>query len=298
MEYRFSLDNSRPVKLFLCPQCRKKTFKRYIDKDTNSYLDEYIGRCNREVNCGYHATPKNNVEVNPFNKQRMSAHFMQSKKQSDYIEQGVFEKTLGHYERNNFYQFLVAHYCNERAAMSAQRFCLGTSKHWAGATIFWQVDIHNRIRAGKIMLYDAQIGRRVKLPFNHITWVHRLLSKNKDYQLNQCLFGEHQLITAPKQLTVGIVESEKTAIIASIVMPELIWLACGSVSNLSIHKFKSIADRKIILYPDLNAFDKWKIKANELSGYNLDIHISDILERAACPNERAGGYDLADYLLK
>jgi hypothetical protein len=45
------------------------------------------------------------------------------------------------------------------------------------------------------------------------------------FQLSQCLFGEHLL--KDTETPVAIVESEKTAIIASCYYPEFIWLACG-----------------------------------------------------------------------
>jgi hypothetical protein len=38
------------------------------------------------------------------------------------------------------------------------QFYIGTSKHWPGATIFWQIDHQGRIRTGKIMLYDPRGG--------------------------------------------------------------------------------------------------------------------------------------------
>ena len=269
-------------------------------------MDESVGRCNREINCGYHLSPKVYLETSQsFQGSNVQLFIKQSKRvkdnnhniQTDYIGQDTFLKTIGQYHKNHFYQFLMTHFGEHAAKEAAKRFHIGTSKYWKGATIFWQIDMQNRIRTGKIMLYDSETGKRIKEPFNHITWVHRLMKKEGVYQLRQCFFGEHQLAVVPTYYPVGLVESEKTAIIASILMPELIWLACGSISNLSFNKFLSIPDRRIILYPDLNAFDKWSAKAKELSGYNVDIHVSRLLEDTARPDERAGGYDLADYLL-
>lgn len=309
MNYRYSLDNNRPSKLFQCPNCGKKTFKRYIDRPNNTYLDASVGRCNREVKCGYHFSPREHFETNTHYKCGTINYFQSSVRRSeglpqntlncktDYIEQEIFLKTTDQHEKNGFYQFLVIQFGEAKAKSAAIKFHIGTSKHWKGAVIFWQIDIHNRIRTGKIMLYNSETGKRIKEPFSHINWAHRLVKKSGTYQLRQCFFGEHQIAITPKYYPVGIVESEKTAIIASILMPELIWLACGSISNLSLSKFYPIADRRIILYPDLNAFAKWSAKAKELSIYNIDIHVSRLLEDNAHPDERAGGYDLADYLL-
>ena len=100
------------------------------------------------------------------------------------------------------------------------QFYIGTSKRWPGATIFWQIDLAGRIRTGKIMLYNPQSGKRVKTPYNHIDWVHKQL---KQGHFAPCLFGLHQLRGAPKDQVVGLVESEKTAVIASGYLPAWLW---------------------------------------------------------------------------
>jgi hypothetical protein len=39
---------------FECPQCKeKRVFTRYIDRLTKEELSSNVGRCNREINCGY-----------------------------------------------------------------------------------------------------------------------------------------------------------------------------------------------------------------------------------------------------
>jgi len=92
------------------------------------------------------------------------------------------------------------------------KFHIGTSRRWQGATIFWQLDLQGRLRTGKIMLYDPESGKRVKKPYNHIIWVHKQL---KQAHFEQCLFGLHQLREMPKHKPIRLVESKKTAIIAT-----------------------------------------------------------------------------------
>ena len=90
---------------------------------------------------------------------------------------------------------------------------VGTSKHWPGSCVFWQIDINGRVRTGKVMLYDAESGKRVKEPYSHLTWAHSLL-KLPDFNLRQCFFGEH-LLPMNRGKPVALVESEKTAMVAS-----------------------------------------------------------------------------------
>ena len=71
-EYRYSLEkyngrNSRHV----CPQCgRKQVFTRYIDNETKQYIADNVGKCNRLDKCGYHYTPKQYFDNNPWKKDK------------------------------------------------------------------------------------------------------------------------------------------------------------------------------------------------------------------------------------
>jgi hypothetical protein len=176
-----------------------------------------------------------------------------------------------------------------------RKYFIGTSKHWNGATVFWQLDLNRKIRTGKLMRYNPFDGKRIKEPYNYITWVHSVL-KLADFTLLQCLFDEHLLkedFTKP----VAITESEKTAIIASIFLPQFIWLTCGSVNNLTFERCKVLQGRKVVLYPDMNCYEQWSKKANELSE-SANFTVSDLLERNASEAEKKQGLDIADFLLQ
>ena len=81
-----------------------------------------------------------------------------------------FNESLCGYEANNFVQFLVNKYGYNVTTRAIEKYFIGTSDHWNGATIFWQIDQNNKIHSGKIMLYDQNSGKRVKEPFDHIYW--------------------------------------------------------------------------------------------------------------------------------
>ena len=67
-EYRYQLERYRGRGTrHICPQCgRKYTFTRYIDTTNNTYVNERVGKCNRLDKCGYHYTPRQYFEDNPW----------------------------------------------------------------------------------------------------------------------------------------------------------------------------------------------------------------------------------------
>ena len=112
---------------------------------------------------------------------------------------------------------------------------VGTSRMWNGAAVFWQIDRDGNVRAGKIMGYDAETGHRVKEPFNQVSWVHSV-RKVPDFRMKQCLFGEHLLSDTSAAMSakpVAIVESEKTALVAALFIPDFIWLADRKSTRLN-----------------------------------------------------------------
>jgi len=303
-EHRYTLEPYKGMNTrYRCPGCqqRDKTFSLYMDTETGEHIHPSVGRCNRESNCGYHYTPKqyfqdNNISfdtLQPKAYHKPKAVKPQTKPFS-FIPVEVFKASLKGHESNYFVQFLINLFGDEVTNKLISRYFIATSKHWNGATVFWQIDTNGKVRTGKIMLYSPDTGKRIKEPFNHIGWAHKAL-KQPEFELKQCLYGEHLLIDKTK--TVAVVESEKTAIIASVYLPQFIWLAVGSLTNLNAEKCTILKGRTVTLFPDLNGFDKWSIKAKELS-HLVNFTVSDLLERKAKEAEREQGLDLADYLIK
>ena len=147
------------------------------------------------------------------------------------------------------------------------------------------------------MLYDAETGRRVKEPFNHVTWVHSLL-RLPDFNLRQCFFGEH-LLPMNRGKPVAIVESEKTALVAMYYLPEYVWLATGGKNGcFNADALRVLKDRQVILYPDIGATDQWQQKLSLLRKLCIEASIFNFLEDVATDDERTAGLDIADYLLQ
>lgn len=310
--YPYSLDTQRPTRHFLCPECGKKEFVLYRNNDTSEYVSEQVGKCNRIVKCNYHYTPKQYFEDNRI---VPTVHYQykpieRNKPTTDYLPPTLVEESKRKYETNNFLKYLQGLFEKDITYSMVNRFQIGTSKHWQGATVFWQMDALGRVRTGKIMLYNPQTGKRVKEPYSHISWVHSVLIKNgtlANFNLEQCLFGEHQLRFEPKTKKIALVESEKTAVLASVLLPDVIWLAVGSLTNLSIERCEVLAGRNLILYPDLGVadrngltpHDKWTTKATFLEKQlACNVTVSNILEKNATTDNRQKGLDIADFLIR
>lgn len=299
-KYRFHLEKYNGTKTrHNCPNCEKRNvFTRYLNIESNEYVNEKVGMCSRMIKCGYHYTPKsyftdNDIKIDKSNYPQFIP-MLKPKPKTTYIDAEVMINSLKN-ESNNFIDYLTNHWNTEIAQSLAKKYHIGNSKHWNGATIFWQVDINKKIRSGKIMLYNPTNGKRIKEPYNHINWIHKVM-KIENFNLEQCYFGEHILNTESNK-PVAIVESEKTAIIASVYLPEFIWLACGSANNLNEAKTRCLKGRSVVLFPDLGCYDLWNDKIPSLTKL-ATFTTSTLLRDKASSEEKNKGLDIADYLIQ
>ncbi|MDL2304405.1 DUF6371 domain-containing protein [Bacteroides sp. OttesenSCG-928-D19] len=288
-----------------CPACKDAhSFAYYID-GTGNVISKNVGRCNHESSCGYHYTPKqyyidnpeDNKEFVPSNKKK-SPHKPQQEIgyiPSRYVEQSAsFNSSFVHFLCGLFDKYSLESPTIEKIA---QEYALGATKD--GSVIFWQIDKLGRTRTGKIMKYNPDTGRRIK-DAGGINWVHSIMKKQNllpdNYNLVQCLFGEYLLKIYPDKV-VALVESEKSALIASGVFPEYVWLATGGKSQLSIDKLKVLQGRTVIMFPDVDAYEHWSLKAKELQQI-FKVIVSDILEKNATEKDRENKIDIADWLVR
>lgn len=204
------------------------------------------------------------------------------------------------YEQNNFYQFLVSMFTEDVAHDLAETYYLGTSRHWPGANIFWQIDYKGELRQAKIMLYNPVTGRRVKDGEDKVYYAGKKILNNFQANLQQCFFGEVLLTMYPRK-RVAIVESEKTAMIASVYFPDLIWLATGGSHGCkwtTPEVCRVLQRREVVLFPDLGFFNKWQEKAEQVRKLvSCRLRVSELLEKNGTAAQRAAGWDVADYLL-
>ena len=358
LTFRYNLDKSS--KKYICPNCTKKTFVRYVDIETGNFLNGNYGRCDRESKCNYHNAPPtgkkcylinflsiksisdkaykatdNNGHINIIPKSQILerngnsswvsewflkknsiaylgneskyftpdekivntvatvATFKSEPEKSSYHNLELLDGMYNDQPiRDNLKIYLKSIFTDAQVFTAMQSYFLtGTNRYWKNATVFWQIDHKENIHAGKIMLYNPSTGKRIKEPYNHINWIHKALKK-QDFNLNQCFFGLHR-INEDYIKPIAIVESEKTAIIMSIIIPDVVWLATGSKQNLKAELVRPLIGRKIILYPDKGEYSDWKRKGILLKGSGFKIEVSDFLELTTIKE----GSDLADYNL-
>lgn len=314
-----------------CPKCKRhKEFARYVDAETGAYLAEQVGKCNRESNCGYHYTPREyfrdhaGVGVNDrwcSSSLWQSVYRVPEEKPVDFISRELMEKTFCRYEANNFVCYLLKLFEEEQVRQLIRQFRLGTSRHWKNgeglSVVFWQIDVAGRIRQAKVMAYDPDHGGRLKAPDKAYKWSRKSGKYYPDVgrgakvffagkslvgrsaNLKQCFFGEHQLADRPAD-GVAIVESEKTAVIMSGFVPEVIWLATGGKNGArwtDQSVYGVLQNRKVIMYPDLGAYQNWCDQAKIL-GAVCEVSVSNLLERKAVGDDWRAGFDLVDYFTK
>ncbi len=293
--FRFTLEKGG--KKHRCPACGKRRFVFYTDNSNGDRLPEKYGRCDREINCGYHLSPYADgfASGHPGNWTPSPPPLPLP---VSYIHPDIFRASLTAYHHNHFVCWLKELFDEATVRKLIARYHLGTSRHWRGATVFWQVDPSGKVRSGKIMLFDPKTGKRVKHPFNHINWVHTVM-KMQNFNLQQCYFGYHLLKDENKLKPAAIVESEKSAIVASEYLPQFVWLAAGSLGNLNAEKFSILKNRGVVLFPDLGCFERWSQKAEELKRIfpGTPIIVSSLLEAHCDTAEKKRGMDLCDFLI-
>ena len=200
-----------------------------------------------------------------------------------------------------------------------QRYLVGSSKHWRGATAFPQIDVNGLIRQVKIIDYNPETGKRKKSQDESWKWRLKERDWHKDVNgddkiffagkqimgypktanFQQCFFGEHLLRSDSK--TVALVESEKTALIAAVYLPDFIWLATGGVNGCKWTDekvYKVLCSRDVVLVPDLKAYEKWTDMAKVIATVTKSLKFFDLQQWEPTYKEIADGLDIADYLVR
>lgn len=285
MQFKYILDKSS--KKFKCPKCNSLRYVRFINSETSEFIDYNYGRCDREQECGYFNLPSSNTKSISY------SSFYETKTEApSYLDSQLVSKTLSHYENNGFIRYLKTLFIEQKVNEAINKYKIGTSKYYTNSTVFWQIDNHNLVHTGKVMAYNPTSGKRIKneLGKSLINWVHKI-KKEENFILKQCLFGLHLINSETK--IIHLVESEKTAVIMSILIPEFTWLATGSNGNFNLTLLEPIKSINVIAVPDAGEYLNWLEKAKQLNRSGFKINVSDFVEN----NKNViKGWDLVDLI--
>lgn len=296
-----------------CPGCGDRhSFAYYVDEQYTP-LHPSVGRCNHESSCGYHYTPKEYFHDHPECRTANDFSFAgqrSERKPGRTPQQTAISCIPPHYVEksksvhSNFFRFissLLDSYYGSKAKEVLKRlledYRLGATRD--GAVIFWQIDRANRVRTGKVMQYNPNDGHRIKGgQASAVDWIHSILKRQRvlpeEWQLSQCLFGEHLLGGNPGKVVV-LVESEKSAVIGSAIFPGYVWLATGGKSQMREEKLRVLTGRTVLLFPDADGYSEWKQRAGGMDF--CKVIVSDLIEKNATPEQKAAHIDIADWIV-
>lgn len=330
-EFKYILKPYRtPADRLQCPLCGKqRELSPYVDRETGELFSDLTGRCNRELHCGYHYKPADYFRDNGIQQERnISAQSGPAEKKIDVIPSKYIALSAAHATKSNFFKFFVSLFSESVANAVFAKYMVGTSNHWKGATLFPQIDFNGNFRQCKIILYNPETGKRVKKDasvdkYNPKTKAFESVMSDQDcskvygkylseetrsLSLEQCFFGEHLLFEFPEK-RVAIVESEKTALIATVFYPAFCWLATGGSYGCKWTDYavcKVLTGREVIMFPDCsipiagkpNFYSKWIERSQQImQQVKCKIKVSDMLEKNVTIHQRSQGMDIADFLI-
>lgn len=292
----------RPGSRHTCPACAgRREFTLYVDAVTRKPYADHVGRCNREHNCGYNYTPldfKRDGGQVPFHRDEHRAWVEPPPLPPYRTTWSELADTLGRDQDNTFVKFLRSVFRPELVDRVVADYLVGTYTApgpFCGAPVFWQVDTEGEVHGAKVRQYGPD-GRGTVT-----SWHHRLahgLNVERMHadglRFDQCLFGLH-LVEEYPDARVGIVEAEKTALVARIALPDVLWVAAGSRNGLTVEKLLPLRGRRVLVVPDVDAMDRWAAVMDDASVMFPEVVTSTMLERIA--TEADDTADLADFIL-
>lgn len=302
--YKYSLESgSRKHK---CPSCHKKTFVRYVYTGTKDYVGEEYGRCDRESNCGFHRLPERDTPEppNPLTKKTLPPPIL-------IFPTENYLKSIKNDKPQN-----LAKFCLEELKI--------TKEHLAKWKLYsrWKFDafVLSKFQGKdinvKFVAYgpDGKRDKSVKedgspnfvphylgkayLRAEKIETDNAKLEDWQDYYtFDRCFYGEHLWDSLRDTC---LVESEKTAIIASFFFPSYNWLATGGANGMKFDQFSLFNGYRGRI---------WNLVDNDTAGFQKSKTIKwldklaemrdnpeEIMSVNLCEGKPAG-WDVADWII-
>lgn len=231
------------------------------------------------------------------------------------VTRDVFTASIARelYKENKFALWLASLYeqsgkadnraeARKLAGAALQNWNVGTSVRPGKITrtVFWELDKSGRIRRPVAIPYGPD-GKRLKR--ENGTLPDEPESEPLGFTIAQgyspCLYGEWQLLQRPTDLVV-LVESQKTAILASLAFPEFVWLAVGG-KNISAQKAAALAGRDVLVLFDEGETEAAQSAISKLVNELAAQGMQPCTAQAICHSDLLGttvqkGFDLAEYI--
>lgn len=202
-----------------------------------------------------------------------------------YVDLNRIEECAGLFEGTNLFRYAVEvlQLNAGKVIDTAMRYgCGGIERpQWKSdpcPVIFPYADDEGKIIDAKVLAYRTD-GHRVKYKDRHgkevaLTTTLRKIDETSGDKDSLPLFGNHLAFMRRDFSFVAVVESEKSAVLLSLMMPDTLWLAAGSKHWITPHniaaKLRPFKDCRIRMLPDRNAVEEWDAVADAArsSGYD------------------------------
>jgi hypothetical protein len=316
MQYKYGLDPSS--KKYTCPQCNHKSMVVYLDNEMKAPVDEYrFGRCDRENSCGYHSHPNEDPEL-----AAKKAETFIPVPATEVVQKFPDESVYGHITNKTKTCISPLHaFCNKKLLIPNEhllRWGVYSDKD-GDLTVYIFRNFNNEVVNLKWFKYkedghrdknfDSYSLKNPKTPPHPPKSVERKnFSGGKEvvekYQM--CLYGEHLLPRQIDDMPVCVVESEKTAVIASFFYKQFHWVSCGSNNGVTDgtdgrpDKIKHLKGRKVYWVGDADSASRMRTDDKGIirpsSVRHLIEHIDDFHVVDLFP-DRTDGYDIGDAIV-
>ena len=292
---KYSGPNSR----YTCPRCGKpRELVLYINEETGQPYATNVGICNRRDKCGYNYTPSQffsdkgeirEVEIVPSRLPPTTKFDIID----DFYRRNLYPNTGA--QPSNHTKHLLSLFGKERVDSVQLDYMPGS---YQGKSIFWQIDIEGKIHTGKVMDYDPKSGHNT----GYFNWFHKW---NKDIEkelgrefvLKQCLYGEHLLKSITPTRTILLVESYKNTHFVRCLTSFFVVVSTDNKGGFTAERCKPLKGHNVVVLPDCGAYDDWERKARYISReVGCSMRMSTFLEERATEEQKAEGYDIADWI--
>lgn len=280
-DYRYQLESKKltghqPRKL-TCPHCgKKKCFVRYVDtRNGYRYVADSVGKCDHQHSCGYHYKPSEYYHDNQWAREPVirTENYCTPTPLPPFQPLSMEYVLRSQSPRSSFWKWFSTdvarklHLSSEQIQRVYNDYLIGATQK--GDVIFWQIDCQQQVHGGHIMHYRYDGHRDGFQGWTHVPLI-RVGLLPPDWQLYQCLFGEHLLSRRP-DAHVCLVESEKTALVMAAYHPEQLWLATAGSSGLSPERVRCLCGRRVTIFPDSGCYEKWNHQMKLTMGINYNV---------------------------